>query len=329
MYLEAAERLLGELSAGAEAFVAPTLVESASTLRDDDGRRWCPLTPSGVPFEASFSLSATDPRSGRGVRFSAVAGTRHRYFASQLRVQRRVVDQAGAWLPARAAPAWKERTSGLLDGLYPDPGRVPARTRLVTALGVVTEPSAGVAGLRLYANADDDLGGAGRVAAIDDDFAHLEEQTRRCLLIPHLAAVEVSAEGSVGRRLYGISLPGRLAPALDGLYPRSSTALSKILSDAGADPAALEDMVYVCLAADGGPISVTVHVANEAFVAHGSSSASVVERLVGRMADGECVHDRWKRAMAATGETWDHTVVGMGLLADGSLGKLNVYLAPA
>ena len=329
MYLEAAERLLGELSAGAGALVAPALVDSASTLRDDTGRRWCPLTPSGAPFEASFSLSATDPGASRRVRFSAVAGTKHKYFASQLKVQRQVVDRSGGWLPAKAEAVWQKGTSALLDGLYPDPAQIPARTRLVTALGVVTEPSAGVAGLRLYANADGDLGGAGRLAAIDDDFAHLEEQVRRCQLVPHLAAVEVRADGSSQRRVYGISLPGQLREVLDSLFPGRFAALSKMLSDVGTDPAALDDLVYVCLATDGDALSVTVHVGNEALAAHGSSSSAVVERLVGQMPDGKAVHDRWKRAMETTGAPWDYTVVGLEVLAGGGVGKLNVYVAPA
>ena len=103
----------------------------------------------------------------------------------------------------------------MLDALYPTPWTVPARTRLVTALGVVLGRSdAAILGLRLYANASLDRAAVGRLIECDPAFGTVVGATARYRSAAHLTAIEVANDAAVGWRLYSWAAPASAARCL-------------------------------------------------------------------------------------------------------------------
>ncbi|MDQ2725995.1 MAG: hypothetical protein M3Y36_10945, partial [Actinomycetota bacterium] len=286
------------------------------------GRRTCPLSPTGAPFEASFSLG---PRGAAGtVRYVAVAGTAHPYFTAQLRTQRLVVDEVASSLEPPGAQRWSEHTSGLVQALIPDPSAVPARTRLVTALGVVHDGGDGrLLGLRLYANASLDPAALDRLVARDPAFGEVVGPMRAPGLHPHLAAVEVSAGGAVDRRCYSWSEHGALRCA----WPAGRDGAEQALARASIPTAVLDEPAFVCLAAaQGAAPRLTVHLRAQALERVGVSTDDALDGLV-RAVDGAAELGRWREAMAATGWPWLTSIVGLSATGDG-VTKLNGYVTP-
>ncbi|MBO0728953.1 MAG: hypothetical protein J2P57_06810, partial [Acidimicrobiaceae bacterium] len=264
----AARRLIDRLvacSSPARELLDLALSESDGPGRDASGRRMCALTPTGAPFEASFSVGCSASDASTAVRFSAVAGARHPFFVSRLRVQGAVLLDAGRFLPAPAASTWASLTGPLLDAAFPDPARVPARTRLVGALGAALDPADGsLLGLRCYLNA-----GAvpGTCARLDAGFEPLARSLEAEGWPAHLVAIEVRRDGSVGRRLYAEA-------RLD--HGAARPAVCERLASAGLPATLLDAPVFVALAENG---ETTVHVPASVFVSCGIEPSSAVYRL--------------------------------------------------
>lgn len=290
-----------------------------------DGRRTSVLTPSGVPFEAS--VSGGDGRTAAELRYVTEAGTAVPFFAHRLAAQRAAVGDLARWLaggPAEAGAAGAE-LQAFLDTLFPDPGAVPARTRLAALVGVVHRPDVPghVARLKVYGNLAADGGSLARVAERWPPFARLAGALDGPTgARAHFATLEVDASGERVHKLY---LRTRLAD-LDGDLPDG-------LDRRDVAPRDERGPVYLCHrarpAGEGaggveGP-AVSVHLPAKALGLDPLGMASLARRLAERWHGATGHVDALADAAAAAGGTWAHTVVGLGRTG----GKLNVYMAPA
>lgn len=314
-FLEALRR---RVAPACDAGVVRAVLERAcagapATGRRPDGRRASVLTPSGVPFEASVSGGGGRPAAE--LRYVTEAGADVPFFGPRLAAQRSAAADLAGRLPGGPRDTGPE-LHAFLDALFPDPGAVPARTRLAALLGVVHRPAlpTHVARLKVYGSLAADPGSLDRVAARWPAFAGLAGALDRTPgARPHFATLEVDASGGRVHKLY-------LRTRLDG--PVEGLDVGPVRGDA-----------YVChtaTVADGTEAAVSVHLPAKALGLDAAGMAALAARLAGTRHGTTDHAEALAAAAEAAGGAWAHTVVGVGRTGDdGAAGKLNVYVAPA
>jgi hypothetical protein len=312
--------------------------------RRHDGRRASVLTPSGVPFEAS--VTGGGGRSAASVRFVGETGTGLPFFGPRLAAQRRALDEVARWLPPTGpAEAGLAELRGALDVLFPDPAAVPARTRFATFLGVVHRPEwpAHLAGLKLYGNlrAYDPPATLVRLRDRWPAFRDMHDLVGDLsYLVPQFTTLEVDAAGRVGHKLYVRTRPGppgrhgsgANATGLAVLARRFGADLAPLADElraAGVPPEVWQRPLFLCCARHAAGVELSVHLSAAALGLDAAPIAGLAGGLAARHGDpagfAALAHaiDR-----AGGADAWAITVVGVGLVAGGGLGKVNVYAAP-
>jgi hypothetical protein len=303
--------------------------------RRHDGRRASVLTPSGVPFEASVTGGGS--RSAASVRFVGETGTGLPFFGPRLAAQRRALDELARWLPPTgAAHVGLAELRGALDVLFPDPAAVPARTRFATFLGVVHRPEwpAHLAGLKLYGNlrAHDPPATLVRLRDRWPAFGDVHDLVGDLsYLVPQFTTIEVDAEGRVGHKLY-VRTRRANAAGLAVLARRFGADLAPLADElraAGIPPEVWQRPLFLCCARHAAGVELSVHLSAAGLGLDAAPMAELAGGVATRHGDpagfAALAHaiDR-----AGGADAWAITVVGVGLVAGGGLGKVNVYAAP-
>jgi hypothetical protein len=297
--------------------------------RTSDGRRVSAITPSGVPFEAS--VTGGGGRAEPALRYVTEAATAVPFFGPRLAAQRRALDELTARLPGGARDAASD-LGCFVDTLFPDPPAVPARTRFAITFGLVhrADPPAAPAGLKVYGNLGPDPAALARLGDRWPDLALLAERVDGLpFLAPHFATAEADAAGRLGHKLYFRTTARANAASLSVVARRfdaSAADLLDELAERGAAPT-WHSPVYLCceVRPDRGAL-LSVHFPARALDLGPERMLALVRALAVRHHGSTASIDALTSAAARAGGTWTPTVVGIGLVAGGGLGKLNVYL---
>lgn len=310
--------------------------------RDRDGRRRSVLTPSGLPFEASVTGDARGP--APALRYNAETATAMPFFGPRLAAQLAAIDDLVRWLPPGADPAAAgAELRDFVATLFPDPGRVPARTRVATWFGVVHRPEnpRHLDRLKVYGSLAADEGALARVAAARPPVRDLVRATEgHAWLAPHLAAVEVDRSGATTHKLYFRAGPADRAALSDlaGRFGADASGLAGDLDEwvggtgAGTGPGHARPLSFVCCQADpSGRRALGIYLSAKLLGLDGAAMAGLARRLAERLHGTTAGLDALADAAAASGGAWAYSMLGVGLPAEGAEGvapKLNAYLVP-
>jgi hypothetical protein len=297
--------------------------------RTDDGRRASAITPSGVPFEAS--VTGGGGRLDGALRYVTETATGMPFFGPRLAAQRLALDG----LVERLAPEARGEAAGLgclLDALFPDPSVVPSRTRFATWFGLVHRSDAPghLAGLKVYGNAGHDEGGLGRLATRWPVLGELVDLVDGLpFLVPHVAAAEAGTGGGV-HKLYFRTDRRTDGASLAVVARRFGACAGDLLDELAACGASLgwRSGVHLCCERRaGGDPTLSVHLPAKALRLDPAGMLALARTLAARHHGTTRGVDALAGAAHAAGGAWEVSVVGIGLVPGGGLGKLNVYLA--
>jgi hypothetical protein len=304
-----------------------------ATGRDRNGRRVSVITPSGVPFEASVSGGAGGPQSA--LRYLTEAATGVPFFGQRLAAQLGVLDDLVRWLPPEADPAAAGADlRDFVGTLFPDPGVVPARTRVATWFGIVHRPErpAHLDRLKVYGNLAADERALGRLAATREPMGRLAAAVEGLPgLSRHLAAVEVDRTGGVTHKLYFFTdrTDAAFLCELAGRFGADASGLAgEIDGWRSGEAAGPRRGSFCCHATPDGRLGVSVYRSAKSLGLGQTQMADLVHKLAERYHGTTTAVDALVDAAADTVGTGSFSFVGIGLSPDGPA-KLNAYYVPA
>jgi hypothetical protein len=330
------QALRARLVPGCDARVVEAVFRRASAGhgagRDRDGRRVSVLTPAGIPFEAS--VTGDDHGPAQALRYNTETATSMPFFGPRLAAQLDAIDDLAGWLPPAARPAVaRADLRDFVATLFPEPGLVPARTRVATWFGIVHRPEnpRHLDRLKVYVGLAAAEGALARVAAARGPVGDLAAAVDGLdWLAPHLAAAEVDRSGAVTHKLYLRAGQADVA-SLSGLAERLGVDASGLPGElAGASVAAgnPRPVSFVCCqAGPDGRRDLSVYVSAKLLGLDAAGMADLACRLAERLHDTTAGLDALAGAAAAAGGTWSYSMLGIGLPAEGHP-KLNAYLVP-
>jgi hypothetical protein len=303
-----------------------------TAARDRDGRRVSVITPSGVPFEASVTGGAGEPAAT--LRYITEAASSARFFAPRLAAQREALAELVGWLPPAARPAATELDE-FVAALFPDPGGVPARTRVATWSGIVhrSESPRHIDRLKVYGSLAADEGALARLATTHEQFAELATAIAGLPgHVPHLAAVEVGRSGGTTHKLY-VRTDRTDRPSLLSLAERLGADATGLVGDLdrwdtdGTGRARPSGFVCVQVGVDGRQ-ELSMHLSSRALGLDRAAMTELTRKLALRHHGTTAAIDALADAATTAGGTWSHSVVGIGVPAAGATpgtAKLNAY----
>jgi hypothetical protein len=328
------EALRAPMVPGCDAGVVEAVFRRASAGqgagRDRNGRRASVLTPSGIPFEASVTGDGRGP--APTLRYNTETATSMPFFGPRLAAQLDAIADLAGWLPPEADPAAaRAHLCDFVATLFPDPGLVPARTRVATWFGIVHRPEnpRHLDRLKVYGSLAAAEGALARLAAARAPTRTLAAAVEGLdWLAPHLAAVEVDRSGALTHKLYfraGHADVAQLSQLADRLGVDAS-GLSGELDEWGAGGP--RPVSFLCLqAGPDGHRDLSVYVSAKLLGRGGAGMADLARRVAERLHGTTAGLDALAEAATAAGGTWSYSMLGIGLPAAGRP-KLNAYLVP-
>jgi hypothetical protein len=333
------EALRARLAPACDAATVEAVFRRASAShtagRDRDGRRVSVITPSGVPFEPSVTGDGGGP--APALRYNTETATSMPFFGPRLSAQLDALDDLVCWLPAEARPAAAGADlREFVATLFPEPGRVPARTRVAIWFGIVHRPESPrhLDRLKVYGSMAADDGALDRVSTARAPMRELAAAVDGLAwLAPHLAAVEVDRSGATTHKLYfraGRADAGAVSE-LAGRFGADASWLTGELDRwrAGetAEAAPRRVSFVCCQAGPDGRRHLSVYLSAKLLGLDGTGMADLAGRLAERHHGTTAGLDALAGAATAAGGTWSYSMLGIGVPA-GRRAKLNAYLVP-
>ena len=328
------EAMRARLVPGCDTEVVQAVFQRASAGRGDgrdrNGRRTSVLTPSGIPFEASVTGDAGGPAAA--LRYNTETATSMPFFGPRLAAQLEAIADLAGWLPPAADPeAAGANLREFVATLFPDPGRLPARTRVATWFGIVHRPDnpAHLDRLKVYGSLAAGEGALARLAAARGPVGELAATIDGVAwLAPHLVAVEVDRTGATTHKLYFRAGPTDAASLFD-LANRFSVDASALAEWSGGTPRPVSFLC--CQAGPTGRRDLTVYLSAKLLGLDGAGMDDLARRLAERHHGTTAGLDALADAAAAAGGAWSYSMLGIGLPAAAQAEgrpKLNAYVVP-
>ncbi len=319
------DHLARALVPGCDRSAVRALVATALTGATDrpgrDGRRASVLTRSGAPFEASITGGRSGP--APALRYVADPASSAGFLGPRLTAQRAVLHDLAVAVADGPAGVGDEIET-FLDAVFPDPARLPARTRAASFVGVVHEAGPGPAWIKAYGNLGGDPAAPARLGERWPAFGEIAAATAALPLVPRLAALGLAGSGGRRHKVYlrpREDDPGALSTVLATLGLQVGDLLPETVRPRSA--ASLGRRAYVAVEPGLGTAPVVTLYLPVPLLDPGRPA-----RLVTAWFGDGAVLDLVAAAAAASGRPWDLTAVGLGGPAGGAPTRLTVYAAP-
>lgn len=316
--------LASALVPGCDGAAVRAVVTTALTGAGDgpgrDGRRSSVLTRWGAPFEASVTGGRSGPDAA--LRYVADPASSAGFFGPRLAAQRAVLHDLVAAVGRDGSGG--EEVDAFVDAVFPDPPRVPARTRAATFAGLVHDAGPVPAWVKAYGNLGGDAAALARLGERWPALAEVAAATASLPLVPRLAALGLAASEARRHKVYlrpREDDPAALPATLAHFGVRVGDLLPETVRREAVPSLGRRSYVAVEPGTRAAPL-VTLYVPVPLL-----DAGRPVELVRGWFGD-TAVLDLIAAAAASSGRAWDLTAVGLGGPAGGPPTRLTVYAAP-